>query len=130
MKLCVCEPEARLVGGGAGGPGRAIRRAQDRVAKLTEGLRSRHCVGVFLFRHRVKSGITGWAQVNGLRGETSLQDRVEWDNYYIENWSLWLDLKIALKTISCGLANGGMPRRRVGRHRRPKPVAPPAGEAE
>jgi exopolysaccharide biosynthesis polyprenyl glycosylphosphotransferase len=49
-------------------------------------------------RHRVKSGITGWAQVNGLRGKTSLADRVEWDNYYIENWSLWLDLKILLAT--------------------------------
>ncbi|TML35780.1 MAG: exopolysaccharide biosynthesis polyprenyl glycosylphosphotransferase [Actinobacteria bacterium] len=50
-------------------------------------------------RHRVKSGITGWAQVNGLRGKTSLSDRVEWDNYYIENWSLWLDFKILLMTI-------------------------------
>jgi exopolysaccharide biosynthesis polyprenyl glycosylphosphotransferase len=49
-------------------------------------------------RHRVKSGITGWAQVNGLRGKTSLSDRVEWDNYYIENWSLWLDFKILLLT--------------------------------
>jgi exopolysaccharide biosynthesis polyprenyl glycosylphosphotransferase len=49
-------------------------------------------------RHRVKSGITGWAQVNGLRGRTSLAERVEWDNYYIENWSLWLDLVILLKT--------------------------------
>ncbi len=50
-------------------------------------------------RHRVKAGITGWAQVHGLRGETSLEDRVEWDNYYIENWSLWLDLKILLLTL-------------------------------
>jgi exopolysaccharide biosynthesis polyprenyl glycosylphosphotransferase len=50
-------------------------------------------------RHRVKAGITGWAQVNGLRGKTSLADRVEWDNYYIENWSLWLDLKILLLTF-------------------------------
>jgi lipopolysaccharide/colanic/teichoic acid biosynthesis glycosyltransferase len=49
-------------------------------------------------RDRVKSGITGWAQVNGLRGRTSLADRVEWDNYYIDNWSLWLDFKIALMT--------------------------------
>jgi exopolysaccharide biosynthesis polyprenyl glycosylphosphotransferase len=49
-------------------------------------------------RHRVKSGITGWAQVTGLRGKTSLSDRVEWDNYYIENWSLWLDVKILLFT--------------------------------
>lgn len=50
-------------------------------------------------RHRVKSGITGWAQVHGLRGKTSLEDRVEWDNYYIENWSLWLDFKILLLTF-------------------------------
>jgi exopolysaccharide biosynthesis polyprenyl glycosylphosphotransferase len=50
-------------------------------------------------RHRVKSGITGWAQVHGLRGKTSLSDRVEWDNFYIENWSLWLDVKIVLMTL-------------------------------
>jgi exopolysaccharide biosynthesis polyprenyl glycosylphosphotransferase len=50
-------------------------------------------------RHRVKAGITGWSQVNGLRGQTSLSDRVEWDNHYIENWSLWLDVKIALWTV-------------------------------
>jgi exopolysaccharide biosynthesis polyprenyl glycosylphosphotransferase len=49
-------------------------------------------------RHRVKSGLTGWAQVNGLRGQTSLQDRIEWDNFYIENWSPWLDVKILLLT--------------------------------
>jgi lipopolysaccharide/colanic/teichoic acid biosynthesis glycosyltransferase len=54
-------------------------------------------------RHRVKSGITGWAQVNGLRGKTSLRDRVEWDNYYIENWSLWLDFKIIVLTVACVL---------------------------
>ena len=50
-------------------------------------------------RHRVKAGITGWAQVHGLRGKTSLRDRVEWDNFYIENWSLWLDVKILLMTV-------------------------------
>jgi exopolysaccharide biosynthesis polyprenyl glycosylphosphotransferase len=55
-------------------------------------------------RQRVKSGITGWAQVHGLRGKTSLSDRVEWDNYYIENWSLWLDVKILLMTIWAVLA--------------------------
>jgi lipopolysaccharide/colanic/teichoic acid biosynthesis glycosyltransferase len=49
-------------------------------------------------RHRVRSGITGWAQIHKLRGSTSLEDRVEWDNYYIENWSPWLDLKILLMT--------------------------------
>jgi len=50
-------------------------------------------------RHRVKSGITGWAQIHRLRGKTSIADRVEWDNYYIENFSLWLDVKILLRTI-------------------------------
>jgi lipopolysaccharide/colanic/teichoic acid biosynthesis glycosyltransferase len=51
-------------------------------------------------RHRVKSGITGWAQVSGLRGKTSVADRIEWDNYYIENWSLWFDFKILLMTLA------------------------------
>jgi exopolysaccharide biosynthesis polyprenyl glycosylphosphotransferase len=50
-------------------------------------------------RHRVKSGITGWAQVHGLRGQTSLAERVEWDNYYIAHWSLGLDLKIMALTV-------------------------------
>jgi exopolysaccharide biosynthesis polyprenyl glycosylphosphotransferase len=51
-------------------------------------------------RHRVKAGITGWAQVHGLRGQTSIADRAEWDNYYIENFSLWLDFKIVLMTTA------------------------------
>jgi lipopolysaccharide/colanic/teichoic acid biosynthesis glycosyltransferase len=57
--------------------------------------------GVYRYgdRHRVKSGITGWAQINGLRGQTSLSDRVEWDNFYIDNWSLGLDAKILLMTL-------------------------------
>jgi exopolysaccharide biosynthesis polyprenyl glycosylphosphotransferase len=50
-------------------------------------------------RHRVKSGLTGWAQVHGLRGQTSLADRVEWDNYYIEHWSLGLDFKVLALTV-------------------------------
>ena len=57
-------------------------------------------------RHRVRSGITGWAQVNGLRGKTSLADRVEWDNWYIENCSPGLDLKIALKTLAAVVRSG------------------------
>jgi exopolysaccharide biosynthesis polyprenyl glycosylphosphotransferase len=57
-------------------------------------------------RHRVKSGITGWAQVHGLRGKTSLADRVEWDNFYIENWSLWLDLKVVLLTLGAVVRSG------------------------
>jgi exopolysaccharide biosynthesis polyprenyl glycosylphosphotransferase len=51
-------------------------------------------------RHRVKSGITGWAQVNGLRGKTSLADRVEWDNHYVSHWSPWLDLRILVMTVT------------------------------
>ena len=58
-------------------------------------------------RHRVKSGLTGWAQVNGLRGETSLADRIEWDNFYIENWSPWMDLRILLKTIPALVTHRG-----------------------
>lgn len=50
-------------------------------------------------RHRVKAGMTGWAQVHGLRGRTSIADRVEFDNYYIENWSLLLDVKILILTV-------------------------------
>jgi lipopolysaccharide/colanic/teichoic acid biosynthesis glycosyltransferase len=57
-------------------------------------------------RHRVKSGITGWAQVHGLRGQTSLAERVEWDNYYIAHWSLGLDLKILALTFAALLRNG------------------------
>jgi exopolysaccharide biosynthesis polyprenyl glycosylphosphotransferase len=56
-------------------------------------------------RHRVKSGITGWAQVHGLRGQTSLAERVEWDNYYIAHWSLGLDLKILALTFGALLRN-------------------------
>ena len=54
-------------------------------------------------RHRVKAGITGWAQVHGLRGQTSIADRAEWDNFYIENWSLWLDWKILAMTVAAVL---------------------------
>ena len=50
-------------------------------------------------RHLVKSGITGWAQVNGWRGDTSIAKRVEHDIYYLENWSFWLDLKILWLTL-------------------------------
>jgi len=54
----------------------------------------------YMKRHRVKAGITGWAQVNGLRGSsTSLEQRIQYDLYYIENWSLWFDIKILFKTI-------------------------------
>jgi len=54
----------------------------------------------YLYRHRVPAGLTGLAQVNGMRGDTSIAERSRFDNYYIENWSLWLDVKIILRTFS------------------------------
>jgi len=56
----------------------------------------------YMLRHRVKSGITGWAQVNGWRGNTSLEKRIEYDLYYIENWSVLLDVKILILTLFRG----------------------------
>ncbi|MEX0737552.1 MAG: sugar transferase, partial [Bacteroidota bacterium] len=53
----------------------------------------------YLDRHRVKTGMTGWAQVNGLRGNAPIEERTKYDVYYVENWSLVFDLKIILKTI-------------------------------
>lgn len=53
----------------------------------------------YMGRHRVKSGMTGWAQVNGLRGNTSIDERIKYDLYYVENWSIWLDLKILFMTF-------------------------------
>lgn len=50
-------------------------------------------------RHRVPSGLTGWAQIHGLRGDTSIADRARYDNYYIQNWSFWLDMKILMRTV-------------------------------
>ena len=52
----------------------------------------------YMDRHREKAGMTGWAQVNGLRGDTSIAERTKYDLWYIENWSLWLDFKIIVRT--------------------------------
>jgi Undecaprenyl-phosphate glucose phosphotransferase len=57
----------------------------------------------YMLRHKVKSGMTGWAQVNGWRGDTSIEKRIEYDLYYIENWSVGLDLKIMWLTLAKGL---------------------------
>ncbi len=54
----------------------------------------------YMRRHKEKAGITGWAQVNGLRGDTSIEERTRYDLYYIENWSLLFDIKIILRTIA------------------------------
>jgi Undecaprenyl-phosphate glucose phosphotransferase len=63
----------------------------------------KHRIPQYMLRHKVKAGITGWAQVNGWRGNTSLEKRIEYDLYYIENWSVGLDLKIMWLTLLRGL---------------------------
>lgn len=59
----------------------------------------------YMKKHMVKAGITGWAQVNGWRGDTDLHKRIEHDLYYIQNWSVWFDLVIAAKTVFTGMVN-------------------------
>ena len=61
--------------------------------------RFRRTVPGYMLRHKVKSGVTGWAQVHGLRGNTSLEKRIEYDIEYIERWSVWLDIKIIAMTV-------------------------------
>ncbi len=65
----------------------------------------RKSISLYMLRHKVKSGMTGWAQVNGWRGDTSIDKRIECDLYYIENWSLLFDIKILFLTIFCGFKN-------------------------
>jgi exopolysaccharide biosynthesis polyprenyl glycosylphosphotransferase len=59
----------------------------------------------YMIKHQVRPGITGWAQVNGWRGDTSIEERIKCDIYYIENWSLALDIKIIIMTVFKGLIN-------------------------
>jgi Undecaprenyl-phosphate glucose phosphotransferase len=68
----------------------------------------KHRIPQYMLRHKVKAGITGWAQVNGWRGNTSLEKRIEYDLYYIENWSVTLDLKIMWLTLVRGLFSRGV----------------------
>jgi lipopolysaccharide/colanic/teichoic acid biosynthesis glycosyltransferase len=67
-----------------------VRRLQDEVGRYNH-------------RHRLRVGITGWAQVNGWRGDTSIDKRIEYDLYYLQNWSLTFDLRIIIMTIFSGL---------------------------
>ena len=64
-------------------------------------------IAKYAYRHHVKPGLTGWAQINGLRGETQTVDvmarRIEYDVWYIKNWSMWLDFRILLRTLVLGL---------------------------
>ena len=62
-------------------------------------------IPLYMVKHQVRPGITGWAQINGLRGDTSIVDRIRCDIYYIENWSIFFDIKILLMTPFKGIVN-------------------------
>jgi Undecaprenyl-phosphate glucose phosphotransferase len=62
-------------------------------------------VPAYMLRHKMKAGITGWAQVNGWRGDTSIEKRIEFDLYYIRNWTIWFDVKILFLTFLRGFIN-------------------------
>lgn len=59
----------------------------------------------YMIKHQVRPGLTGWAQVNGYRGNTSIRKRIEYDLYYIENWTIGLDIKILFLTVFKGFVN-------------------------
>ena len=59
----------------------------------------------YMIKHQVRPGMTGWAQINGYRGNTSIRKRIEYDLYYIENWTFWFDIVILFQTIFKGFVN-------------------------
>ena len=59
----------------------------------------------YMVKHQVRPGLTGWAQINGYRGDTSIRKRIDYDLYYIENWSMMFDIKIIIGTIRYGIVN-------------------------
>jgi lipopolysaccharide/colanic/teichoic acid biosynthesis glycosyltransferase len=65
----------------------------------------RETVPLYMVKNQVRPGITGWAQVNGLRGDTSIPDRIKHDLWYIENWSFRLDIVILFRTVFGGMIN-------------------------
>ncbi len=65
----------------------------------------KHEIPLYMVRHQVRPGMTGWAQIHGFRGDTPIKDRVEHDIWYIENWSLWIDIQILCMTVFGGFVN-------------------------
>ena len=65
----------------------------------------RESIPLYMVKHQVKPGMTGWAQVNGYRGDTSIKKRIELDLWYIDHWSVWLDLKILFMTVPGAMLN-------------------------
>ena len=76
----------------------------SRKTAVNQGV-SRQPISKYMLRHKVKAGMTGWAQVNGFRGNTSLERRIEHDLDYIEHWSLRRDVKILARTLLVGFWN-------------------------
>ena len=76
-------------------------------------------IPLYLVRQQVRPGMTGWAQVNGLRGDTSIEDRVVYDIYYIENWSFAMDIRILVRTLLGGMVNNEVVSGAAGRKRNP-----------
>ena len=74
---------------------------------FVQEFKSRYAHAHYMRRHSAKAGITGWAQIKGFRGDTSIEKRVELDIYYIENWSFWLDVRIILGTVPALVRNPG-----------------------
>ena len=62
-------------------------------------------IPLYMVKHQVRPGMTGWAQINGYRGNTSIRKRIEYDLYYIENWTVGLDIKILFLTVFKGFVN-------------------------
>ncbi len=75
----------------------------------------RKSIPKYMLRHKVKAGMTGWAQIHGWRGNTSLASRIEYDLDYIENWSLWRDIKILARTLFAGFRKDRASHRRANR---------------
>ena len=97
------EPASGIAPGICHAAGSGLPAACHAVATKAADRHFEEVVDRYAARHRVKPGITGWAQVNGWRGETDtvekIQKRVEYDIYYIDNWSIWLDLRIIARTL-------------------------------
>ena len=74
---------------------------------FVQEFKSRYAHAHYMRRHSARAGITGWAQIKGYRGDTSIEKRVELDIYYIENWSFWFDIRIILSTVPALISNPG-----------------------
>ena len=72
---------------------------------FVEKVRDEEQIPRYMVRHQVRPGLTGWAQINGFRGDTSIRKRIDYDIYYIENWSLKFDIKILFLTVFKGFIN-------------------------